>query len=100
MEESSNTAQEIVDSSDGSKRFWFSVVAGAMAFGSLLTYSNSRQTQFDENQVIIQSDIMSITTTLTQMAQDHIRLTDEVKKNYEIDQLIHQQFADEIARGR
>ena len=59
-------------------------------------HTKDEQTRFEENQLKLQADLMSLISTVNTMTQDHIRLDAEVDKNRELSDLAHRQMSDDI----
>jgi len=84
MNESTNTAEEIVSTSDNQKRFWIACISLAALLAGSWVDTKNEQEGFEQNQLRIQAGLDQLTATVTAMTTDHIRLGAEVEKNKEI----------------
>lgn len=87
MSESSNTAQEVVSTSDNQKRFWIACISLAALLAGSWVDSKNTQEGFATNQLMLQSEVDRLADIVLAMTTDQIRLGSEVEKNKAISDL-------------
>lgn len=91
MSDQPSTANEIVNAPDRVSRVYLVLIAFGIAWGGSETYRGILHSQFQADQIRMQSQIKDLYSSVAMMTEDHIRLDSLVEKNQEVSELIQAQ---------